>query len=220
MSNITDEKITRSGGKHKKVDRRTIRTKRAILKALFDLIDEKDASKITITELANRADIDRKTFYLHYDSIQAVISEVEDNLVNTVVSFANSAKDGATLDSFFDGLNKTISENLDFAKYFVRSGAHTFFMSKVSEAFRSFVLESVSNSDIFLSEGCAQKVSLAMSCIASGVIAMYLKWLGTDSNVTLDELGSMARNMSHAAIASVKDSFDKSMPVLERFFGF
>lgn len=220
MSNITEEKIEGPCGKHKKVDRRTVRTKRAILKALFDLIDEKDASKITITELANRADIDRKTFYLHYDSIQAVISEVEDNLVNAVVRFANSAKDGATLDSFFDGLNKAISENLEFAKYFVRSGAHTFFMSKVSEAFRTCVLESASNGDLSLPESSAQKVSLAMSCIASGIIAMYLKWLGTDTTVTLDELGAMARAMSHAAIASVRDNFDENMPILERFFGF
>lgn len=214
------QKQSRSAAKKrkKKVDRRTIRTKRAILTALFELMKEKDLSKITITELAERADIDRKTFYLHYPNTQAVISEVEDNIVRGTVQFANSAKNGATLESFFKGINKTISENLDFARYFVRSGAHTFFMNKVSEAFRESVVNAIPSESIPLSEKNAKSVSLVMSAIASGTVAMYLKWLSEDSDVTLDELSSMAMVMARSAVSAVKYSFDENIPALERFF--
>lgn len=223
MIKIMTEKKAKTkpvGGKKrkKKVDRRTIRTKRAILTALFELMKEKDLSKITITELAERADIDRKTFYLHYPNTQAVISEVEDNIVRGTVQFANSAKNGATLESFFKGINKTISENLDFARYFVRSGAHTFFMNKVSEAFRESVVNAIPSESIPLSEKNAKSVSLVMSAIASGTVAMYLKWLSEDSDVTLDELSSMAMVMARSAVSAVKYSFDENIPALERFF--
>ena len=52
----------------KKIDRRQVRTKRRIRDAFMELIMEKPMEKLTIKELAERADIDRKTFYLHYDS--------------------------------------------------------------------------------------------------------------------------------------------------------
>ncbi|MBQ9794006.1 MAG: hypothetical protein IJW34_03570 [Clostridia bacterium] len=48
-----------------KIDRRIIKTKRAIAVALLQLLSEKPLEEITITELTLKADINRKTFYLH-----------------------------------------------------------------------------------------------------------------------------------------------------------
>lgn len=49
-----------------KNDRRSIRTRRQLWEALIALIQEKDYSEITIQEIADRADVNRVTFYLHY----------------------------------------------------------------------------------------------------------------------------------------------------------
>ena len=54
----------------KKADRRVIRTRSAIRKAFTDLLAETAYNKITITALAKRADVDRKTFYTHYSSVE------------------------------------------------------------------------------------------------------------------------------------------------------
>lgn len=45
----------------KKTDRRVIRTRNAIRKAFTDLLAETAYNKITITALAKRADVDRKS---------------------------------------------------------------------------------------------------------------------------------------------------------------
>ena len=58
-----------------KTDRRIIRTKKAIDAALDKLLTEKDVSKITVSAIAREADIDRKTFYLHYSSIEELFSQ-------------------------------------------------------------------------------------------------------------------------------------------------
>ena len=47
-----------------RVDRRVLRTRKAIHTAFIELLAEVDFDKITITALAKRADIDRKTFIL------------------------------------------------------------------------------------------------------------------------------------------------------------
>ena len=53
----------------RKTDRRSLRTQSAIKKALEELLAEKNISEISITELTERADIHRATFYLHYEDI-------------------------------------------------------------------------------------------------------------------------------------------------------
>ncbi len=47
------------------MDRRVERTKRNIYFAFFELLKNKPMDEISITELANKADIDRRTFYMH-----------------------------------------------------------------------------------------------------------------------------------------------------------
>ncbi|MGN0302561.1 MAG: TetR/AcrR family transcriptional regulator [Anaerotardibacter sp.] len=59
-----------------KIDRRSKRSKKAFHKAFLKLLKEKDLSKITVKEIAEKADRDRKTFYLHYDSIDSLIDEI------------------------------------------------------------------------------------------------------------------------------------------------
>lgn len=47
-----------------KTDKRVIKTKHAIYKAFVELLNEKDINQITITDVAKRANINRKTFYI------------------------------------------------------------------------------------------------------------------------------------------------------------
>ena len=48
------------------IDRRITRTKLAIRSALVSLIEEKGFDDVSVSEITNRADINRGTFYLHY----------------------------------------------------------------------------------------------------------------------------------------------------------
>ena len=63
-----------------RMDRRCLKTQKAIKNALVELMSEKDISQITVKELAQRADINRKTFYTHYTSIYDVSGEIENEI--------------------------------------------------------------------------------------------------------------------------------------------
>lgn len=56
-------------------DLRVARTNRALKEAFEELVLEKDVDKITITELTKRAGVNRKTFYLHYETIEELVHE-------------------------------------------------------------------------------------------------------------------------------------------------
>ena len=57
-------------------DLRKLRTQREIQQALADLLLKKTFSKITVTDIVNKALINRNTFYLHYRNLNDVLNEV------------------------------------------------------------------------------------------------------------------------------------------------
>lgn len=65
-------------------DLRTIRTKKAIHNAFQEMATQTDIENITVKELSERAGINRKTFYSHYDSIEALAKELLDDLLQNL----------------------------------------------------------------------------------------------------------------------------------------
>ena len=57
-------------------DLRVIKTKRRIKEVFGELISKKELRKITVTELAKTAEINKGTFYLHYKDIYELYNEV------------------------------------------------------------------------------------------------------------------------------------------------
>ncbi len=71
-----------------KVDRRVKRTKRMLGQAMLALIVEQEYDSITINEITERADINRATFYLHYDSKDELLLEaLEEKFEELIVTF-------------------------------------------------------------------------------------------------------------------------------------
>ena len=66
------------------MDRRVIRTKKAIRSALFKLMESKDISSITISELTALANVNRRTFYTHYSNITDILDETEAEIVEAL----------------------------------------------------------------------------------------------------------------------------------------
>ena len=66
-------------------DLRVRRTLASIRKAFYELVLEKNYNEISITELTEHAGINRKTFYLHYSSLDDLVSEIEDEIVSEIL---------------------------------------------------------------------------------------------------------------------------------------
>ena len=73
-----------------KEDLRVRRTLEAIRRSFEELMLEKDFEKITVTELAGRAMINKKTFYTYYPSLDDLLAEIQDELSE---EFAERTKD-------------------------------------------------------------------------------------------------------------------------------
>jgi len=71
-------------------DLRVRRTIRSIKESFLSLLNEHSYESITVTGLAARAGISKKTFYYYYSSLDALLEEMEDELTN---NFLEEIKD-------------------------------------------------------------------------------------------------------------------------------
>ena len=66
-------------------DLRYIKTERAIRRAFHELLQEKDMKRITVRELVERAEINKTTFYCHYETLPDLIDTLEKEKINYII---------------------------------------------------------------------------------------------------------------------------------------
>ena len=82
----------------------SLHTKQLLVDALITLSNQKPFSKITVSEIVNLCNINRKTFYYHFADIYDLLEWYLNNEVSRAVSKFDSNKD----------INDTISYSIDY----------------------------------------------------------------------------------------------------------
>lgn len=176
----------------KNYDRRQIKTKKAIISAFITLLQEKNISKITITELAHLADIDRKTFYLHYASVEELYNDLGSMLVGLVkeiiIEYSKEEKSPYYL---FANINDIISEKIDLFKSIAKNNDFSDFMMNIKDILSNELITLYGRPNTPASE----RFKLTAEFVASGTVAMYLRWLRGEADISMDELAMLAAEM-------------------------
>ncbi|MDC3418044.1 TetR/AcrR family transcriptional regulator [Aquibacillus salsiterrae] len=68
----------------KQTDLRVVRTRYMLKNALIELLQEVDVKKITVNRLAQRATINRVTFYHHYHDISDMLEKLADEMIDEI----------------------------------------------------------------------------------------------------------------------------------------
>lgn len=106
-------------------DLRVIKSKKNIRTAFLDIMKEKDYKDITVKDIAEKAMINRKTFYFHYETKDALYREIAQEVaslikpIELISHIQNSTREGQRkiLCHFLMGLK----ENKDICTIFMNS---------------------------------------------------------------------------------------------------
>ena len=89
-----------------RLDRRTARTRAALREALAaEIAATKDLTQVTVTAVADRAGITRRTFYTHYRDIPCMVCAIEDEAVQDLKALVQGIS-SVTLDELEDALGQ------------------------------------------------------------------------------------------------------------------
>ena len=169
------------------IDRRVVKTKRAIKEAFAKLLTQKDINDITISDIAAEANINRKTFYNYYGGIYEVVGEIEDDIVRLIdkevtgIGFQNSLQSPYLI---FEKLTKVINTDTDFFGYLLGMNANVSLERKIADLlkskFKMFVLQDVEISEL--------RLNLMAEFIISGMVAVYRRWFNSDRSEPIETI--------------------------------
>lgn len=158
-------------------DRRVTRTKAALTAALFELLGEKDFSKISITELTRRADVDRKTFYLHYQTVDEILEEFyEESLRHLREAIEREGifqGPNIGMVAFFRMLCDLAEKDMPLFRRLAQGGGYTYYMERIRVLLREGI------EDFYRRQGVHSEAELQLlgEFYAAAVMRAYLIWL-------------------------------------------
>lgn len=171
----------------KKVDRRVLKTKRAIRNAFAELLSQKDINEITIKDIADAADIDRKTFYNYYAGVYQLVDEIENEIVETLTEVIGDTDLRRDIDNphfIFSKLTAIINNDLDFYSPLMRSDGNASLVAKIAAA-----LKKKMRSSAYLPKSVTDDTLEVMTeYVFSGMLAVYRNWFNSNREHSIDDV--------------------------------
>ena len=156
-------------------DLRFVKNSKALRRAYIDLVKEKGSGSITVKELTQRAQVNRMTFYSHYDTVGDILAEYVDEMTRAIM--AARAEQGAThLTALFETATELMRQEIDFFRLVARDSGFEQFRGSFRIAFRRIFEEELRRATDL--EG--MRLMVAADMVASGVTYAYLDWLAGD----------------------------------------
>ena len=169
------------------LDKRCKKTRKAIKTSLIKLMCKKEISAITITEIAEEADINRKTFYAHYKDLYDILDEMENDLIEKLFHILDNADIMRSMYNpypLFHELTAEINKDFEFYSLLVQSKNYNSLLNKIQEVFKEKLLELITES----TKTDQELLPFIIDFISSGIVSAYKEWFSSDRNISLEQL--------------------------------
>ena len=183
------------------MDRRYRKTNEAIRQAYFGMLMRKE-KKITVAEICRRADIDRKTFYLHFDTIEDIIvlfcREKMDECMKHMEEkgFRDKSYD---IKIAFEALNDMVEENRELYKFMASGNDYEYFWDMITQLV-SNTLEDVLKEYTIADE---RERKLYAMFYASATLSSYRAFLCGEVKFNGEELAEKLAKIAWSGISGI-----------------
>lgn len=176
----------------KKVDRRVLRTRRMLRNGLAQLMREKRAQDITVRELAERCDITRGTFYIHYRNVFDMVDHIEDELIDEFRRVIVSFSPREMLDpsqQLLVQLFRLMRDNMDIVSVLVGPNGDLKFINRFKRMVKEQYLTALKEAECTGKERC---FDFFASFVVSGFVGLFEVWFAHGMTETPEEVAGLA----------------------------
>ena len=174
----------------KKEYRNAIRSRMLIRAAFVNLLHEKPFERITATDIINRANINRSTFYAHYPDVKGIMDEITGEVVKLFqdmladIDFAEFFNDPQPL---LEKIIVFLNENQELYRLLGKSDMSLIHLEQMKRILIRQVLESP---NLPQDKRGSIVTELRTRLLLGGVIDTYREWLAGEINCTLEEMSA------------------------------
>lgn len=173
-----------------KTDKRYVQTHRRIRQSFEAMILTHEYRDITVSALSERVGINRKTFYLHYESLDGLLDELVDEIAGQIVSYMD-AKQPMFSDAAIEGYVQMLAQKLPLHKRLICAPEYLFVFQRVCQTVVQRRMVQVSGT--YALEGF--RLRAALEAISMVVMQTYRSWLQEDMPISAGELSRLIRQL-------------------------
>ena len=172
-----------------KENQRVALSKQLLKNAVLVLLKKKRIEEISIRELCDEAEINRTTFYRHYESPTDVLLEIELDFVNTFYEVHTLSNDLKILQRYIADMCKHLYENRDIVKLFMQNNTDSDF-TKIFEKLSSEFLST--RTPLYKGKTIDENtLRLINTLFSHGVYAAVRQWLMEDIQKSPEEIAEL-----------------------------
>lgn len=179
----------------RKPDRRIKKTKASLHQAFYNLLKKKNYSDITVKELAEEADITRKTFYLHYntldDLLREFMAERYERLREPLADINLFSEDFDYL-ALFTHLSNLVSENHALIKKLMDDQNSRYILQRVMEENENLDFERAKPHFNLRPE----ILRIYFRYYTRGISGTFLEWFTDPHAIPLEEFADTVKNIN------------------------
>ena len=185
-------------------DKRVLKTKKAITTAFMELTLLKDMHKITVSDIAEIAVINRSTFYLHYADAKEVLDDIERELSEKVRQCFTKFDISNIRDSIYEmliSLTGELDESPAFKNFMLRSTSSVYIISNIKRMLTAMALETTLKNR---PDADVRRTEIALNYMVSGIIDAYIFWANDkDSVLDIEQLCRYISNLTQTTISAI-----------------
>ena len=165
-------------------DLRFAKNREALRRAYIDLVKQQGTASITVKALTERANVNRMTFYSHYDTIADILTEYVDDMTAAILSDGPESSETG-IAGLLERATALMRQEIEFFRLVAQTDGFETFRNRFRRAFRRIFEEELGRT--LGLEG--PRLTIAADMVASGVTYAYLDWLaGEYGDLPLEEL--------------------------------
>lgn len=164
--------------------RATAKNRRKIQEAFAELLAERGSlSNITVTELADRAEITRGTFYNYYDNLYQVGAELQGEIERQLFAKYDDLDSLEAIENYIDEVYLYFEKQGGIFRELLSSDASTDFLLQLENSMSQRVLAVLHKNGIY-----DKKAETELLFTTTGAIAIVRKYYRGEVDLTLTEI--------------------------------
>ncbi|MGL4773228.1 MAG: TetR/AcrR family transcriptional regulator [Clostridium sp.] len=186
------------------------KTKVLIKSAFINLLGEKGLNEVTVKNIADSLDINRGTFYIHYEDKYALLEEIEMDIINNINQILEDGINFAGINSIMEGNKNVLLDTLTNVYSYIKEVSDIIGIllgPKGDIAFQwrvKILVESVLQKNLEYLNMENTMYYKYMSVIASSAqLGIVEKWIKSDFKETPEELALFMSNIIHEVFFKV-----------------
>ena len=172
----------------KKANLKVINTKRKLSRSLISLLTSKSITEIDVSELCEKAGINRTTFYKHYASLYHLLDELIVQFFKRIETLFLSLSSGENTTSKVAYLLKYLKQNREFVTIIMNNNSFSSISERLIQL--NFICNLI-NSNIQYRKNDYVSEDYYIDFIISGWIAAIRRWVNENCDLDVNTLARL-----------------------------